>query len=103
MSKFSDYQFSSTTQKFIEINGFETPTLIQQKVIPLVSKGRDVIGMSATGTGKTHAFLIPILEKIDPQLKQVQAVITAPTRELALSFIPVLAIFLKLIQIFVSD
>ena len=84
MSKFSDYQFSSTTQKFIEINGFETPTLIQQKVIPLVSKGRDVIGMSATGTGKTHAFLIPILEKLDPQLKQVQAVITAPTRELAL-------------------
>lgn len=84
MSKFSDYNFKETTNQFIEQNGFYEPTPIQQKVIPFVCKGRDVIGISDTGTGKTHAFLIPIIERIDPTLNEVQVVITAPTRELAL-------------------
>lgn len=84
MSKFSDYTFKQTTKDFIEHNGFIAPTPIQQKVIPLVCKGKDVIGISDTGTGKTHAFLIPIIERIDPSKNEVQVVITAPTRELAL-------------------
>ena len=83
-SKFTDYIFKESTKAFIAQNGFIAPTPIQQKVIPLVCKGRDVIGISDTGTGKTHAFLIPIIERIDPTLNEVQAVITAPTRELAL-------------------
>ncbi len=84
MSKFSDYQFKETTKAFIEQNHFIEPTPIQQKVIPLILKGKDVIGISDTGTGKTHAFLIPIIERIDPTINEVQVVITAPTRELAL-------------------
>ncbi|WP_276936450.1 DEAD/DEAH box helicase [Dielma fastidiosa] len=84
MSKFSDYNFSAATQRFLEINQFTEPTPIQQQVIPLVMKNKDVIGISDTGTGKTHAFLIPILERINPDLNEVQAVITAPTRELAM-------------------
>jgi superfamily II DNA/RNA helicase len=58
------------------------PTLIQQKAIPLAKEGKDVIGMSKTGSGKTAAFGIPMLEKIDPS-GGVQAVVIAPTRELA--------------------
>lgn len=84
MSKFSDYSFKESTRFFIEENGFKEPTPIQAKVIPSVIKGRDVIGISDTGTGKTHAFLIPIMERIDINRNEVQAVITAPTRELAL-------------------
>lgn len=80
---YRDYQFKETTKQFIALNKFVEPTPIQQKVIPIASKGRDVIGISATGTGKTHAFLIPIMELVDSSIQQVQAVITAPTRELA--------------------
>lgn len=84
MSKFSDYTFRPETKRFIELNGFIEPTPIQQKVIPLACKGKDIIGISDTGTGKTHAFLIPVMERVDVTLNEVQAVITAPTRELAL-------------------
>lgn len=84
MSKFTDYNFSAQTRTFIEKLGFIEPTPIQKEVIPLVLKKKDVIGISDTGTGKTHAFLIPILERIDTNLAEIQAVITAPTRELAL-------------------
>ncbi|WP_257346001.1 DEAD/DEAH box helicase [Pseudalkalibacillus decolorationis] len=62
---------------------FERPTDIQERLIPSILKGQDVIGQSQTGSGKTFAFLLPILQRIDPTQKKVQAVITAPTRELA--------------------
>lgn len=84
MSKYSDYTFRDTTKEFIKLEGFIEPTPIQQAVIPLACKGKDIIGISDTGTGKTHAFLIPIMERMDSSLPYVQAVITAPTRELAL-------------------
>ncbi len=84
MKMFKDYKFSEYTKKFIELNKFEKPTLIQEEVIPQVLKHRDIVAISATGTGKTHSFLIPLMEMIDPDLKQVQAVISAPTRELAM-------------------
>ncbi len=84
MSSYKDYNFNEYTKKFIDINGFEQPTQIQKEVIPAALKGKSVIGISDTGTGKTHAFLIPIMEKVDPSLDFVQAVITAPTRELAM-------------------
>ncbi|UAL46184.1 DEAD/DEAH box helicase [Sutcliffiella horikoshii] len=62
---------------------FQKPTEVQERMIPSLLNGESAIGQSQTGTGKTHAYLIPILSKIDPSLQEVQAVITAPTRELA--------------------
>lgn len=83
-TQYRDYQFKTTTKEFLKINHFVSPTPIQKAVIPLVMRHHDIIGISATGTGKTHAFLIPIMEMIDTNQAQVQAVITAPTRELAI-------------------
>jgi len=64
--------------------GYEAPTPIQERTIPLILSGQDVIGQAQTGTGKTAAFALPILEKIDPKLKKTQALVLAPTRELAM-------------------
>ncbi|MFC0270028.1 DEAD/DEAH box helicase [Metabacillus herbersteinensis] len=62
---------------------FHEPTEIQERLIPSIKKGESAIGQSQTGTGKTHAYLLPLLDKIDPSKSEVQVVITAPTRELA--------------------
>ena len=70
-------------QKAIKDLGFRDFTEVQNLVIPKANKGLDIIGCSQTGTGKTHAFLIPIFEALDLDNHDVQAVITAPTRELA--------------------
>ncbi|TMW73835.1 DEAD/DEAH box helicase [Alteribacter natronophilus] len=61
----------------------ELPMEIQERLIPAIRNGSDVIGQSQTGTGKTLAFLLPLADRIDPEKNHVQAVITAPTRELA--------------------
>lgn len=63
--------------------GFSKPTPIQAAVIPVMLAGHDTIGQAQTGTGKTAAFALPILQNLDPQLKAVQCLIVAPTRELA--------------------
>lgn len=63
--------------------GFQEPTEIQERIIPTIKKGDSAIGQSQTGTGKTHAYLLPVVDRINAQKEQVQAVITAPTRELA--------------------
>ena len=65
-------------------SGIAKPTPIQEKAIPLVMDGKDVIAQAQTGTGKTFAFILPILEKINLQATHVQALIVTPTRELAL-------------------
>lgn len=65
-----------------ELRFFE-PTEIQERLIPSILRGESAIGQSQTGTGKTHAYLLPLLNKIEPERKEVQVVITAPTRELA--------------------
>jgi ATP-dependent RNA helicase CshB len=59
------------------------PTKVQKQIIPLVQNGKSVIGQSQTGTGKTHAFLLPLIDKIDAQANEMQVVIVAPSRELA--------------------
>ena len=64
--------------------GFVEPTPIQLRAFPIILGGKDLIGTAQTGTGKTAAFAIPILEKIDPALRRPQALIVVPTRELAL-------------------
>lgn len=81
--QFKKFGFQPFINKAIEELGFYKPTEIQEKMIPLILKGVSAVGQSQTGTGKTHSYLLPILEKIDPEKQEVQAVITAPTRELA--------------------
>ncbi len=74
---------SGNILKAIADMGFEKATEIQQKGIALISEGHDVIGQSQTGTGKTAAFAIPVLEKIDPDVRKPQVLILCPTRELS--------------------
>ncbi|MEH0146826.1 DEAD/DEAH box helicase [Corynebacterium sp. Q4381] len=64
--------------------GFEQPSPIQAQTIPLLMQGRDVVGLAQTGTGKTAAFALPVLSQIDPKERYPQALVLAPTRELAL-------------------
>ncbi|TVS28290.1 DEAD/DEAH box helicase [Corynebacterium sanguinis] len=64
--------------------GYEQPSPIQAQTIPLLMQGRDVVGLAQTGTGKTAAFALPVLSQIDPSLRHPQALVLAPTRELAL-------------------
>ncbi|CAN7320086.1 DEAD/DEAH box helicase [Rossellomorea sp. LjRoot5] len=80
---FLQFGFQSFITEAVEELGFYEPTEIQKKMIPLILKGQSAIGQSQTGTGKTHSYLLPIIEKVDAAAEQVQAVITAPTRELA--------------------
>jgi Superfamily II DNA and RNA helicases len=81
--KFSDLNLSREMQRAIEDIGFEEASPIQSRAIPHVIEGRDVIGQAQTGTGKTAAFGIPILEMVAPENKKLQALVLCPTRELA--------------------
>ncbi len=81
---FSDLGLSETMLKALEKKGYGWPTTIQAEAIPHFLQWRDVIAKAPTGTGKTFAFGIPMIEHIDPNLEAVQALILAPTRELAL-------------------
>ncbi|MCJ7841863.1 DEAD/DEAH box helicase [Lederbergia sp. NSJ-179] len=83
MHNFNQFQFHPFISHAIEQMGFRQPTEIQQKMIPLILQGHSAIGQSQTGTGKTHAYLLPIMQLVDPEEKHVQAMITVPTRELA--------------------
>ena len=75
---------SEEIQKAVRYMGFEEASPIQAKAIPAMISGIDLIGQAQTGTGKTAAFGIPILEKVDPKLKKLQAIVLCPTRELAI-------------------
>lgn len=81
--KFKDYNFKSYLQDALKRLSFDKPTLVQEKVIPLALKGNSLVVESATGSGKTHSFLLPIFENLDENNKNVQALILSPTRELA--------------------
>ncbi len=70
--------------KAIEEAGYETPSPIQSKSIPLLMEGRDLVGQAQTGTGKTAAFALPLLSRLDLSLQQPQVLVLAPTRELAI-------------------
>ena len=71
------------TLRFIELNGFKELTEVQKQVLNYTSAKKDVIALSKTGTGKTHAYLIPICEMINPVSNKTQVLISLPTRELA--------------------
>ncbi|MDD1706370.1 MAG: DEAD/DEAH box helicase [Methanoregulaceae archaeon] len=81
---FVDLGLPDPIQKAVKDLGFEEPTPIQSLAIPLLRDGRDVIGQAHTGTGKTAAYGIPIVETADPAGKQPQALVLCPTRELAI-------------------
>ncbi len=81
--QFKDYEFKSYINNALDNLSFTNPTLVQEKVIPEALKGKSLVVESATGSGKTHAFLLPILQSLDESNKNVQAVILSPTRELA--------------------
>ena len=82
--KYRDSGIDERIIRAVEEMGFEHMTPIQEQAIPVFSSGKDVIGQAQTGTGKTAAFGIPLLEKIDPENKSLQAVVLCPTRELAM-------------------
>lgn len=82
-SNFDKFGFKSFLLEAINYIGFHEPTEIQERIIPTIKRGESAIGQSQTGTGKTHAYLLPVVDQIDPTKKHVQVVITAPTRELA--------------------
>jgi len=80
---FTQFKFKKYIEKALEELKFTTPTEVQEKLIPIVLAGRDLVGESKTGSGKTHTFLLPIFQQLDEESDSVQAVITAPSRELA--------------------
>lgn len=80
---FNELGLSPEVLKAVDKLGFEEASPIQTAVIPALLEGRDVVGQSATGSGKTAAFAIPAIERVDPKLKRVQVLILCPTRELA--------------------
>ncbi|WAC04231.1 MAG: DEAD/DEAH box helicase [Methanoregula sp.] len=81
---FKNFSISPKILRAIEDMGFEEPTPIQTSAIPIILAGNDVTGQAKTGTGKTAAFGIPALERLDPRDRQTQVIILSPTRELAI-------------------
>lgn len=82
--RFEDINLSWEVQKGIQDMGFEEMSPIQSQAIPILLEGRDIIGQAQTGTGKTAAFGIPIIERCDLEDKHVQALVLCPTRELSI-------------------
>jgi len=81
---FTDLHLDTKLVERLQAERIETPSSIQEAAIPVVLAGKDLIAQSQTGTGKTLAYLLPMLQRIDPSLKQVQALVLAPTQELAM-------------------
>lgn len=80
---FTEMNLITELKQALKQKKFLKPTEIQEKSIPIILKGEDVVGLSQTGTGKTLAFVLPILQKIDKEDSSIQAIILCPTRELA--------------------
>ncbi len=81
---FEDLNLNKRTLFSLKKMGYEKPTEVQQKTIPIVMEGKDLIAQAQTGTGKTAAFGIPIVEKVNPKKRKIQALVLVPTRELAI-------------------
>lgn len=82
-ASFKEFQLQPFLMQALQDINFKKPTKVQEKLIPVIAAGRSVIGQSATGSGKTHTFLLPMINKLNPDERRVQAVITTPSRELA--------------------
>ena len=95
VTKFEELQLDDRIIRAITEMGFEEASPIQAQAIPVVLEGRDMIGQAQTGTGKTAAFGLPLLQKVDPKVKKLQAVVLLPTRELAIQVAEELRRFAK--------
>ncbi len=84
ITTFAELNLSPAIMKALDTVGYEVPTPIQAETIPPLLMGRDLIGQAQTGTGKTCAFALPMLERIDPKKRVLQGLVLAPTRELAI-------------------
>src|ERR671922_642242 len=84
MATFAELGLSKPLLEALDHLGYESPTPIQDQAIPELLAGHDVIGQAQTGTGKTAAFGLPLLEYIDTELEEVQALVLTPTRELCI-------------------
>jgi len=84
MSNFETLDLNRDLLKAVSELGYDEPTAIQKQAIPVLLTGNDVLGQAQTGTGKTAAFALPLLNRLDPTSKHVQALVMAPTRELAI-------------------
>ena len=83
LTSFDDLGLSDIVRKGVADAGFESPTPIQSRAIPVLLAGKDLIGQAQTGTGKTAAFALPMIEHVDPNARYPQALVMVPTRELA--------------------
>ena len=95
MTTFADLRLSQTTLTALTDVGYEQPSPIQEQAIPPMLDGQDVIGQAQTGSGKTAAFGLPIVEYADPELKEVQALVLTPTRELCIQVTQALRAYAK--------
>jgi ATP-dependent RNA helicase DeaD len=84
VTSFADLGLSESTLLALQDVGYEQPSPIQEQAIPPLLQGRDIIGQAQTGSGKTAAFGLPIIEHVDPTLNDVQAIVLTPTRELCI-------------------
>ncbi|MCA6420049.1 MAG: DEAD/DEAH box helicase, partial [Cytophagales bacterium] len=99
MKSFSELGLSEQVVEAIRQMGFETPTPIQEQAIPVLLKGNtDLVGLAQTGTGKTAAFGLPLIELIDVKDRTTQALVLAPTRELSVQITTDLENFCKSVK-----
>ncbi|HEX6204813.1 MAG TPA: DEAD/DEAH box helicase [Solirubrobacterales bacterium] len=99
MTAFKDLGLSPDIQQALDELGFEEPTPIQEQAIPELLGGHDVIGQAQTGTGKTAAFGLPLLQYLDPENQEVQAIVLTPTRELCIQVTQALRTFAEHLDI----
>ncbi len=92
---FDELNLNEKTKKALKVAGYVNPTPIQEQSIPTILEGRDLIGQSKTGTGKTASYSLPMIETIEANNKKVQAIVLCPTRELALQVADEVRKFLK--------
>ena len=85
--KFSELNLKPTILRALKEIGYETLTPVQEQTLPHIVSGRDMIAMAETGSGKTAACAVPLLQAVDPEIRKVQALILVPTRELALQYV----------------
>ncbi|MGY3749478.1 DEAD/DEAH box helicase [Vagococcus acidifermentans] len=83
MSTFAEFNLKEFLTKALSDKGFREPTDVQQRLIPVIQRGKSVVGQSQTGSGKTHTFLLPLFNSLQPDVNEVQVLVTAPSRELA--------------------
>ncbi len=84
LTKFDELELNPSILRAVEEMGFEQMSPIQAQAIPFILQGKDIVGQAQTGTGKTAAFGIPLLQKINPKERHLQAIVLCPTRELAI-------------------